>query len=160
VLRSVTPFVTMLRPLTLLKLVSQSPKLVNPTCFLPFDRRGHTHITLSKMPSNRRRFLPRCFCGREIVPELLRQRRNHASRRINELLAELRSAESLCRDKACAYITGSVARGEATSHSDLDVFIVSKGTREEPLLKRLDEILVKADLIQATEKLGFPPFSG
>ncbi len=94
------------------------------------------------------------------MPELLNQRRDQATERINKLLAELGTAESLCRDKACAYITGSVARGEASSHSDLDVFIVSKGTRQDPLLKRLDEILIKADLIQATKKLGFPPFSG
>ncbi len=75
-------------------------------------------------------------------------------------MAELGTAEGLCKDKACAYITGSVARGDASAHSDLDVFIVSKGTKQDPTLKTLDEILVKADLIQATRKLGFPPFSG
>jgi hypothetical protein len=40
------------------------------------------------------------------------------------------------------------------------LFIVSKGTLRAPDLTRLDEILIKADLIQATNKLGFPPFSG
>ena len=92
--------------------------------------------------------------------QLLTQRRNEAANRIEKLQAELKNAEALCTGKACAYITGSVARGEATVHSDLDIFIVSKGTPRDPDLTRLDEILVKADLIQATKRLGFPPFSG
>jgi predicted nucleotidyltransferase len=94
------------------------------------------------------------------VPELLHERRSQASTRINELVSELRTAECLCADKACVYITGSFARGEAGSHSDLDLFIVSKGTKQDPQLKKLDDILIKADLIQTTRKLGFPPFSG
>lgn len=94
------------------------------------------------------------------MPDLLRERRRQSSARISQLMVELKTAETLCNEKACAYITGSVARGEASSYSDLDIFIVSKGKRESPLLTTLDEILVKADLIQATRKLGFPPFSG
>jgi predicted nucleotidyltransferase len=92
--------------------------------------------------------------------QLLVERRSKAAERIKNLQAELGKAQGLCDAKACAYITGSVARGEASSHSDLDIFIVSKGTIQDPALTRLDEILVKADLIQATKKLGYPPFSG
>lgn len=92
--------------------------------------------------------------------QLLEERRRQAAERITKLQAELKEAEELCKGKACAYITGSVARGEASTHSDLDLFIVSKGTLRDPDLTRLDEILIKADLIQATTKLGFPPFSG
>jgi predicted nucleotidyltransferase len=94
------------------------------------------------------------------VGQLLEERRRQAAERITKLQAELKEAEELCKGKACAYITGSVARGEASTHSDLDLFIVSKGTLRDPDLTRLDEILIKADLIQATTKLGFPPFSG
>lgn len=92
--------------------------------------------------------------------QLLIQRRSLAAERIRRLQQELKRAETLCKSKACAYITGSVARGEASPHSDLDLFIVSKGTIKDPHLTRLDEIVIKADLIEATEKLGFPPFSG
>lgn len=92
--------------------------------------------------------------------QLLIQRRSLAAERIAKLQKELSAAEALCKGKACAYITGSVARGEASPHSDLDLFIVSKGTSKDPHLTRLDEIVIKADLIEATKKLGFPPFSG
>jgi predicted nucleotidyltransferase len=92
--------------------------------------------------------------------QLLIERRSQATERINKLQQRLKQAEALCKGKACAYITGSVARGEASPHSDLDLFIVSKGTVKDPHLSRLDEIVIKADLIEATKELGFPPFSG
>jgi len=69
--------------------------------------------------------------------------------------------------KACVYATGSFGRGEASSHSDLDLFIVGKRNgkpgpdqKEGSLLKQLDDILIKADLIEATRELGIPEFSG
>jgi predicted nucleotidyltransferase len=92
--------------------------------------------------------------------QLLVQRRSEATSRIERLQSELKNAEGLCQGKACVYLTGSVARGEATPHSDLDIFIVSKGSSSDPGLTRLDEILLKADLIQTVKKLGYPPFSG
>jgi hypothetical protein len=42
------------------------------------------------------------------------------------------------------------ARGEASTSSDLDVFLVNQGTLRAPDLTRLDEILLKADLMPAT----------
>ena len=51
-------------------------------------------------------------------------------------------------------------RGEAGGYSDFDLFIVSHGTRKDPALSRLDEILVKASLIETTKKHGLPEFSG
>jgi hypothetical protein len=57
-------------------------------------------------------------------------------------------------------MTGSFGRGESSRHSDLDLFIVGQGTREAPALSRLNQILVKADLIEASKKLGLPEFSG
>lgn len=69
-------------------------------------------------------------------------------------------AEKLCGDRACVYATGSFSRGEASEHSDLDVFIAGNGTHEKPTLARLDEILIKADLIEAIRELGIPDFSG
>jgi predicted nucleotidyltransferase len=99
------------------------------------------------------------FNGREFMGELLSRRRQETARRIDTLRGELSRAKQLCGDRACVYVTGSFARGEANSHSDLDLFIVGLGTRDVPALSRLDQILVKADLIDATKKLNLPEFS-
>ena len=57
-------------------------------------------------------------------------------------------------------MTGSFGRRETSQYSDLDLFIAGYGTSEKPDLSRLDEILVKADLIEATRERGIPEFSG
>jgi predicted nucleotidyltransferase len=92
--------------------------------------------------------------------ELLNRRRQETTKQIEALREVLQDAGKRCGRKACVYATGSYGRGEASVHSDLDLFIVGEGSRKEPALSRLDEILVKADLINATEKLGLPEFSG
>ena len=61
---------------------------------------------------------------------------------------------------ACAYATGSFGRRESSAHSDLDLFIVGQGSRQKPAIRGLDEILIKADLIDATRTLGIRDFSG
>ncbi|MHC2281058.1 hypothetical protein ACVME8_007701 [Bradyrhizobium diazoefficiens] len=65
------------------------------------------------------------------------------------------------------YATGSFGRGEASEHSDLDLFIVGKRNgkpgsdgKEASLLKRLDDIRIKAELIEVTRTMGIPEFSG
>ncbi len=104
--------------------------------------------------------------GRELVGQLA-ERQNTTDARIKDLLNQLQAAEQLAKGKACVYATGSFGRFEASLHSDLDLFIVGKKNgepnqegKEGSLLKRLDEICIKADLIDATRKLGFPEFSG
>jgi hypothetical protein len=95
--------------------------------------------------------------------DLLNQRRAYAARRVSELRTALDGSEQLCTGKACVYTTGSFGRGEAGDHSDLDLFIVSLATDDEPprsKLGRLDEILIKADLIECTRNQTFPEFSG
>ena len=69
--------------------------------------------------------------------------------------------------KACVYLTGSFGRQEASSHSDLDLFIVGKSdsssnheAKGKSLLSSLDAICLKADLIQASRAMSFPEFSG
>lgn len=91
--------------------------------------------------------------------ELLK-RRQETKERIEKLRSELTRAARLCGETACVYMTGSFGRGDASTHSDLDLFIVGQGTREEPALSRLNQILVKADLIEANKKIGLPEFSG
>jgi predicted nucleotidyltransferase len=100
------------------------------------------------------------------VGEALEKRRSKTSERIKELKGRLEEAEKLCGDKACVYATGSFGRGEASEHSDLDIFIVSdvspksEGVPERPLLDPLDEILIKADLIEAIRAMKIKDFSG
>lgn len=97
----------------------------------------------------------------------LAERRQQTSGRIAELREELKEAATLADGKACVYATGSFGRCEASPHSDLDLFIVGKRDGkpgpdgiEGSLLNHLDEICIKADLIEATRRLKIPEFSG
>ena len=92
--------------------------------------------------------------------DLLNRRRAQTSARFGELRGNLAQAEEICRGMACVYATGSFARGEASEHSDLDLFIVGQGRDGRRMLGRLDEILLKADLIDVTRCLHIPEFSG
>lgn len=104
--------------------------------------------------------------------EILEQRRTATAERIARFRESLPLSNQLADGKACIYATGSFARGEASVHSDLDLFIVGKvekrsgpvvrGLRNEPkrLLGRLDEICLKAELIELTKRSGIPEFSG
>ena len=83
------------------------------------------------------------------------------------LRENVKVVESLAAGKACVYATGSFGRCEASKFSDLDVFILGKGDgregrdgKEGSLLKGLDEICIKAELIKITRKLNIPEFSG
>jgi predicted nucleotidyltransferase len=91
---------------------------------------------------------------------LLAERRAETAKRLHDLRETLSRAASVVQDKACVYLTGSVARGEAGKHSDLDLFIVGLTEGDRRKLSRLDEIVLKADLIDASRKHGFPDFSG
>ena len=92
--------------------------------------------------------------------EILNHRRAETASRIQELRGALKEAEKLVASKACVYVTGSFGRGEAGAFSDLDLFIAGKNTGDDRVLRPLDEILVKADLIEAVRSLGIPDFSG
>jgi predicted nucleotidyltransferase len=104
--------------------------------------------------------------GRAFVGELA-SRRSQTTARIIELRKRLKTAEAIAKDKACIYATGSFGRREASDHSDLDLFIVGKSDgaprrdgKEGSLLNRLDEIRIKAKLIEVTRALHIPEFSG
>lgn len=92
--------------------------------------------------------------------ELLERRRRETRTRLELLRKELDDADSIAAGRACVYATGSFARGEASGHSDLDLFIVGLGTVEERQLRKLDETCLKAALIGVTRKFGIPDFSG
>jgi hypothetical protein len=90
----------------------------------------------------------------------LERRRKYSREQFDKLKRELTGAEDLVGQKACAYVTGSFGRGEASSHSDLDVFIVGTTEGGTRALRRLDEIRVEARLIEACTTLSLPEFSG
>ena len=97
----------------------------------------------------------------------LSNRQSQTEKRLTILRQKLKSAEGIAAGKACVYATGSFGRGEASAHSDLDLFIVGKRNgkagpdgKEGSLLSGLDAILIKADLIETTRELGIPEFSG
>ena len=92
--------------------------------------------------------------------EILEARRNQTKSRFENLQATLSAAEKQAAQKACVYATGSFGRGEASRYSDLDIFIVGRCSRDRRALSNLEEICIKADLIEATQKLGIPNFSG
>lgn len=90
----------------------------------------------------------------------LAERRARTSAKIQVLRNELGEAEALASAKACVYATGSYGRGEPSSHSDLDLFILAKSDADgKSLLRKLDEIRIKADLIEVTKRFGFKDFS-
>jgi hypothetical protein len=92
--------------------------------------------------------------------DILEARRDETKTRFEQLQERLAVAEELSRDKACVYATGSFGRGEASKYSDLDLFIVGRGSIDHPELSNLDEICLKAELIEATRTLAIPEFSG
>lgn len=101
------------------------------------------------------------------MSEYVDKRRAETKDRLQALREKLGNAAKVARDRACVYVTGSFGRGEASSFSDLDLFIA--GRTADPLdgqdqrrraLSRLDEICVKAELIDATREMKFPEFSG
>ena len=94
-------------------------------------------------------------------------RRSQTIQKIKDLRARLSAAETIASGKACVYMTGSFGRGEASTHSDLDLFILGKNDgkpdrhgKQGSCLSRLDEICLKAELIEVTRELGIQEFSG
>jgi predicted nucleotidyltransferase len=92
------------------------------------------------------------------VGELLDARRMQTDERLAALHRAVTGGEELTRGRACVYLTGSFARGEASEHSDLDLFIV--GRDGDQGFSRLDAICLQAALIHATARMELPPFSG
>lgn len=92
--------------------------------------------------------------------EVLDVRRKQTTERLDELKGHLPETEAYCSGKACIYATGSYGRGESSQFSDLDLFIVGKESEGKRALGKLDEICMKADLIEATREMNIQEFSG
>jgi len=95
--------------------------------------------------------------------KIIEERRRFSDGRFEHLKDELKSAPAICADKACVYATGSFGRREASEYSDIDLFILSLSEEETKVdrsrLSKLNEILLKADLIRAARNQRFPEFS-
>lgn len=72
-----------------------------------------------------------------------------------ERISKIEYIDSL-KENLCIYATGSFAREEASPYSDLDIFLICKGKR----ISNIQEILLKADLINIIRQLALPDFSG
>lgn len=94
------------------------------------------------------------------IPDILSQRRETTQTKLNRLVAALAEvqAQQIVEKCACVYATGSVGRGEMGDNSDLDIFIIRDRTVERPLTN-LNEIRLKARLIEVARELKFPEFS-
>ena len=95
------------------------------------------------------------------VPQVFAERRvttDERVARVSQQLMELHADAGT----VCVYATGSVARGEANAHSDLDIFILDAYDEQlgELPFPEVKATLLRADLIRAGESAGFPPFSG
>jgi predicted nucleotidyltransferase len=55
------------------------------------------------------------------MASLIESRRAETRDRLQKLQGLVPNASERIADKACAYVTGSFARGEASAHSDLDL---------------------------------------
>lgn len=97
-------------------------------------------------------------------------RRDYSVKRIQELREALAEASKFASN-ACVYVTGSLGRNEASTYSDLDVFIAGKSETiiqedgssrfsEKNLLSHLDEICIQAELIKVSRQFKYEKFSG
>jgi predicted nucleotidyltransferase len=95
------------------------------------------------------------------VPTELVRRNEVSTTKLRSLSGALR-AFGLDEDRhpqLAIFATGSLARGEASDDSDLDVFLVDTAAAEDQRLGRLQRYELFADLIRANESAGFPAFS-
>lgn len=95
-------------------------------------------------------------------------RRTFTLKKRQEVIDALQNAERfiggrLDKKVACVYATGSYGRSDASAWSDLDLFIAGRpletgvSGRE---LSQLNEICLKAELVEATRRSGLPDFDG
>lgn len=88
------------------------------------------------------------------------ERRSFTQERLASLAERLTNLEELRKfPELCVYTTGSYARHEASTHSDIDLFFVNRGSQKDFPVSRLDELRLFARVIDIGENLGFPAFS-
>ena len=96
----------------------------------------------------------------------LERRRRYTKDTLEQLREKMANAPHYLASNACICVIGSFGRGEASQFSDADAFIVGKsepvggtgGSRS--LLRPLDAICVKAEMVKAVRQLGIRDFDG
>ena len=96
--------------------------------------------------------------------EIFEKRATQADARIGQLRSSLASQLkdlpiSSEHPSLCIYATGSLARKEATEHSDLDAFFLLSGDEKEKPLGRIRDVRILNAVLNAQEGTGFPDFS-
>jgi len=88
-------------------------------------------------------------------------RREYSQGRLAELTEQLRTLTPLLEGHSlCVYATGSYGRLEAWKGSDIDVFFLYDVAEEGKRFPWTMFLRVAARLIDVTEQMEFPPFSG
>jgi hypothetical protein len=88
-------------------------------------------------------------------------RRAYSVRRLAELTERLGPVLPHLEDEPlCVYATGSYGRLEAWEGSDIDLFFLYDDAEPHPQFAFTTFVRLAACLVDATEDMGFPPFSG
>jgi predicted nucleotidyltransferase len=89
------------------------------------------------------------------------ERARYSAQRLSELARAIGDLAPLLDEAAlCVYATGSYGRLEAWAGSDIDLFFLYGPPPGEEPPNFLTFIRVAARLVEATEQMAFPPFSG
>jgi predicted nucleotidyltransferase len=96
--------------------------------------------------------------------ELINDRARESEERLAGLRRDLSTALGAIEDRfedpqLCIYATGSLARGEATIHSDLDAFFLLSGSRKDKAISRIRDVKILNAVVSAADTHRFPDFS-
>jgi Putative nucleotidyltransferase DUF294 len=86
--------------------------------------------------------------------------RDYSLRRLGELASGLDVEPILGNHPLCVYVTGSYGRLEAWEGSDIDPFFLYDSSEKTARFPWTRFVRLSAKLIETTETMGFPPFSG
>ncbi len=88
------------------------------------------------------------------------RRRAYTEEKTAELKRLVQYSTAATEKTGCIYLTGSFGRLEASQGSDVDSFIACEENHGKRSITRLQEIRIKAELIQAVEEMKLPEFDG
>jgi hypothetical protein len=92
--------------------------------------------------------------------DYLKQREDFSLKKIEQIRQHFGQATHLNSiNDLSIYATGSYGRLEGGRHSDVDLFFVATGKREDYPKFNLPKIQMMSEIININESMGFPPFS-
>ena len=98
-------------------------------------------------------------------PAIYAERAERANARIIRLRASLKDKLAIIpasdqHPTLCIYATGSLARKEASEHSDLDAFFMLSGNCTDKPIGRIRDVKILSSVLDAADEADFPDFSG